>query len=77
MFDVHLIAKQQKIGKYQPIILWVGGTDYLTSVLLLVDSDCNPVSHLILEGEDCEGPFETDSTIMLALSNTINFKATK
>lgn len=77
MFDVHLIAKQQKIGKYQPIILWVGGTDYLTSVLLLVDSDCNPVSHLILEGENCEGPFETDSTIMLCPIKYNQFQGNK
>jgi hypothetical protein len=31
---------------------------------LLIDKDCNPVSLFYLEGENCEWPWETDSTIM-------------
>ncbi|MFM8914349.1 MAG: hypothetical protein ACKOE6_15740 [Flammeovirgaceae bacterium] len=61
---VHFVAKQEKIGRFQQIIIQVGGTDYLTSMILLLDENCRPVSHYILEGKDCEGVFETDSTIM-------------
>ena len=60
----HFISKQDKIGDFQPIILRVVGTDYLTLWLLLLDKDCKPVSLFFLEGENCEGPWDTDSTIM-------------
>jgi hypothetical protein len=50
----YFISKQYKIGDFQPIILRVLGTDYLTSWLLLIDKDCNPVSLFYLEGENCE-----------------------
>lgn len=63
-YIAHFVSKQDKIGNFQPIILRVVGTDYLTLWLLLVDNDCKPVNVFYLEGENCEGPWETDSTIM-------------
>jgi hypothetical protein len=63
-YIAHFVSKQDKIGIFQPIILRVVGTDYLTLWLLLIDNDCKPVNVFYLEGENCEGPWETDSTIM-------------
>jgi hypothetical protein len=63
-YIAHFVSKQEKIGNFQPIILRVVGTDYLTLWLLLLDNNCKPVSVFYLEGQNCEGPWETDSTTM-------------
>lgn len=63
-FTAHFVSKQQKMGNLQPITLRVLGTDYLAHWLVLLDDQCNPVSRFYLEGEGCEGPSETDSTMM-------------
>lgn len=63
-YTAHYISKQPKIGEWQPVILRVARTTGLYEWLVMVDKDCKPVSRFILEGENCETPVETDSTLM-------------
>jgi hypothetical protein len=76
-YIAHFVSKQDKIGEFQPIILRVVGTDYLTLWLLLLDNECKPVSVFYLEGKNCEGPWETDSTIMDCPIKRNKFKGNK
>ena len=52
-WQMHFVAKQDKIGSFTPIIVSAGGTDYSSMILVLLDSACRPVSHFILSGGEC------------------------
>ncbi|MBI3220948.1 MAG: hypothetical protein HYZ44_15645 [Bacteroidetes bacterium] len=62
-YQAHFISKLSPVDNLQPIILRVVGTDYHTLWLLLINKNCTPISFFYLEGENCEGPMETDSTV--------------
>lgn len=59
----YFISKQNKVGQYQPLIIWSSGDDYTSLILAIVDSCLNPVSHLVLSGGLFGGPFETNDTL--------------
>lgn len=63
-YTAFFISKQPKIGEWQPVILRVTRATGLYEWLVIVDKDCKPISRFILEGENCEAPIETDSTLM-------------
>ncbi len=63
-YRAQLVAKLSPINNLQPITLRVVGTDYLTLWLLLLNENCDPVSVFYLEGKNCEGPMENDSTVI-------------
>jgi hypothetical protein len=59
------IAKQNKVGEFQPIILALYGDDYEVLLLVILDKNHKPVSQLILSGGISAGPDdETDDTLM-------------
>lgn len=59
----YFISKQDKIGDYQPLIIWTSGDDYTSLILTLVDSTLNPVSHMVLNGGFLSGPFEVNDSL--------------
>lgn len=59
----YFIAKQNKVGPYQPLIIWTSGDDYTSLILALVDSAFNPVSHFILKGGFQTGPYEINDSL--------------
>ena len=59
----YFISKQDKIGDYQPVIIWISGDDYTSLILTLVDSTLNPVSHLVLNGGLFAGPYEFNDSL--------------
>jgi hypothetical protein len=63
-YTAFFVSKQPKLGEWQPVILRVSRATGLYEWLVIVDKDCKPVSRFILEGENCEAPVETDSTVM-------------
>lgn len=63
-YTAFFISKQPKIGDWQPVLLRVTRATGLYEWLVIVDKDCKPLSRFVLEGENCESPIETDSTIM-------------
>jgi hypothetical protein len=52
----YFISKQDKIGDYQPIIVSAHGDDYGALILLLLDKNNKPVSHILLCGGLSAGP---------------------
>ncbi len=61
----YFISKQEKVGDYQPIIIWISGDDYTSLMLVLVDSTLNPISHLVLNGGLFAGPYEINDSLTL------------
>lgn len=59
----YFISKQDKIGDYQPVIIWASGDDYTSLILAVVDSSLNPISHLVLNGGLFSGPFEVNDSL--------------
>jgi hypothetical protein len=59
----HFISKQEKIGKYQPIIIYSTGDDYTSLMFVVLDSTINPISHLILWGGLFAGPYEINDSL--------------
>ena len=59
----YFISKQDKIGDYQPVIIWTSGDDYTSLILALVDSSLNPVSHLVLNEGLFSGPYEVNDSL--------------
>lgn len=59
----YFISKQDKIGDYQPLIIWTSGDDYTSLILTLVDSTLNPVSHFVLNGGMYAGPYEINDSL--------------
>jgi hypothetical protein len=59
----YFISKQDKIGDYQPLIIWTSGDDYTSLILTLVDSTLNPVSHFVLNGGLFAGPYEINDSL--------------
>jgi hypothetical protein len=59
----YFISKPNKIGDYQPLIIWTSGDDYTSLILTLVDSTLNPVSHIILYGGLFAGPYEINDSL--------------
>jgi len=80
MYDAQFLSKQVKIGKLQPIILSVGGTDYTMIWYIVLDENNVPVSCIILDGENCESfgeDFELtkrDSAVTLCAKKKNYFK---
>ena len=54
--QARFVAKQDKIGESQPIIVSVHGDDYAALILLVLDKNEKVVSHLILSGGLNGGP---------------------
>lgn len=63
-YKAHFVSKLSSIHNLQPVILRVAGTDYETLWLLLLNKNCEAVGLFYLEGENCEGPMENDSTVV-------------
>jgi len=61
--DSYFISKQEKIGDYQPLIIWTSGDDYTSLILTLVDSTLKPVSHMVLNGGFLSGPYEINDSL--------------
>lgn len=59
----YFISKLDKIGDYQPLIIWTSGDDYTSLILTLVDSTLNPVSHFVLNGGLFAGPYEFNDSL--------------
>ncbi|MCE2995943.1 MAG: hypothetical protein ACK5RG_09850 [Cyclobacteriaceae bacterium] len=64
LYEAHFVSKLSPIHNLQPIIISVVGTDYHTLWLLMLNKNCEAVSIFYLEGENCEGPMENDSTVV-------------
>lgn len=66
LMPARFISKQNKIGDYTPIIVWVNADDYGALIYILLDKNLNPISHFIMNGGPCGGPVsETDSLVEL------------
>jgi len=59
----HFISKQQKVGEFQPIIIYTSGDDYSSLILAVVDSTLTPISHLLLSGGQFAGPYEVNDSL--------------
>lgn len=61
-----LVARQDKIGAFTPIIFLVTNWDYWELMYVMLDKNDNPVSHFLLAGGLCGGPsIETDTLFAL------------
>ncbi|HTB06065.1 MAG TPA: hypothetical protein VK806_03855 [Bacteroidia bacterium] len=66
LVSARFVSKQNKIGKFTPIIVWINGDDYEALTYILLDDSLKPISHLILYGGLCAGPLsETDTSLEL------------
>ena len=54
----HFISKQEKLGQYQPIVIYSTADDYASLMLAVLDSTFSPISHLILSGGQFPGPYK-------------------
>ena len=59
----HFISKQEKLGQYQPIVIYSTADDYASLILAVLDSTFNPISHLILSGGLFAGPYEANDSL--------------
>jgi hypothetical protein len=59
----HFISKQNKLGKYQPIVIYSTGDDYTSLILVVLDSTINPISHIVLNGGQFAGPYEVNDSL--------------
>jgi hypothetical protein len=59
----YFISKQDKIGDYQPVIIWASGDDYTSLILAVLDSNLCPISHIILYGGQFAGPYEINDSL--------------
>jgi hypothetical protein len=50
-WDARFISKQNKIGDYQPIIMYLLTTDYLAIWLMILNKDLEPISYVIIGGQ--------------------------
>lgn len=66
----YFIAKQNKIGSFSPIIVSMSGDDYSALILLLLDTNKRPVSHILLSGGVEAGPDGEIGDSIILLHNT-------
>lgn len=59
----YFISKQDKIGDYQPIVIWTSGDDYTSLILAVLDSNLIPISHITLYGGLFAGPYEINDSL--------------
>jgi hypothetical protein len=59
----YFISKQDKIGNFQPVIIWISGDDYNSLIMVLLDSALNPISHILLNGGFYAGPYEVNDSL--------------
>jgi hypothetical protein len=59
----YFISKQDKIGLNQPIVILNQADDYLSLMLLVLDTTLHPISHFVLSGGIYGGPSEVNDSI--------------
>lgn len=60
----YFVSEQDTIGEFRPIIVGVSGDDYESLILIVLDKNNTPVSHLLLSGGLEAGPYESDSILV-------------
>lgn len=62
--DAFYVSKQERIGKVQPIIIKVNGTDYSSLILVTTNETGEVLSSEILFGGENGGPMEISDTLL-------------
>ena len=63
LMQAFFIAKQDKIGEYQPIILFLNGDDYMAMKLVVLNKSDEPVDEYILAGGFDSGPYSQGDSL--------------
>lgn len=67
--ECYFIAKQKKIGDLQPIIVQIGGDDYGSLTLIILNRDLIPVSGYNLSGGMNSGPYQMGDSLVALPDN--------
>lgn len=66
----YFISKPDRIGKFQPIIILIGGDDYNSLKMILLDNKNNPMHIINLAGGFDSGPSYIGDSLMVYESNS-------
>jgi len=64
------IAKQNKIGEFQPIVLYITGDDYSSLTLIVLNKNNSPVGGFNLCGGLDSGPYSTGDSLTTYHANS-------
>lgn len=73
LMNAYFISKQDKVGEYQPVILFIDGDDYTALTLIVLDKNNNYVSGFNLCGGFNSGPWMQGDTVTAFPDNRISF----
>jgi hypothetical protein len=62
--DAYFVAKQQKLGELQPIILYITGDDYGSYTLILLDKNQNFINGINVNGGQEPGPEDIGDSLI-------------
>ena len=67
--NAYYVSKQKKVGRCQPIIIYCSGDDYMSLILVVLDSINHAKSGIIIWGGEFGGPYEINDSISCFAEN--------